>query len=62
MAIVGLLVFFSYRQGLIDGQKVKEDKPIKVIPIPKPNKTEPIPDEMLDAYQNIMGYDPKDKK
>ena len=58
--IGGLLVFLSYRQGIIDGQKVKQEKPIA---IPKPNKKiEVIPDEYLEGLQNIMNYDGKPVK
>jgi len=60
--IVGVLVFFAYRQGLIDGQRVKEEKPIKEVSIPKVNKTAIAPDEIIDGYNNIMAYDGKDKK
>jgi hypothetical protein len=61
MAIVGLLVFFAYRQGIIDGQKLKEEKPVK-ISTPKENKKPVIPDEIIDGYNNIMNYDGKERK
>ena len=61
MAMVGLLVFFAYRQGIIDGQKIKEEKPIKS-ETPKANKQSIIPDEIIDGYNNIMSYDGKDNK
>ena len=61
MAMVGLLVFFAYRQGIIDGQKIKEEKPIKS-ETPKTNKQSIIPDEIIDGYNNIMSYDGKDNK
>lgn len=38
--IIGLLVFFSYRQGLKDGQILKEDKPLKPVIEPKHKKIE----------------------
>jgi len=62
MAIVGLLVFFAYRQGIIDGQKIKDEKPIKEVAVPKANKQTITPDEIIDGYNNIMAYDGKDSK
>lgn len=38
--IVGLLVFFSYRQGLKDGKALKDDKPLKPVVVSKIKKTE----------------------
>jgi hypothetical protein len=48
MAIVGLLVFFAYRQGIIDGQKVRDNKPVK-ISSPKAVKKELMPDEIIEG-------------
>ena len=58
--LVGLTAgFFIYRQGLMDGQGVKADKPIPALKIPfstptKPSKAEL---ELAKSWENLMAFD-----
>ena len=60
LALGGVLVFFAYRQGISDGQKV-QDK-VQVVQ-PKPIKhEEPTVDLFAEGIQNIMNYNGKKKE
>lgn len=47
---------FCYRQGLKDGQAVKEEKPIPKIAEPKEKPTEET-QEIIDHFDKLFNYD-----
>ena len=60
MLVVGFaLCFISYRTGIKDGQRTRQDKPIGNIikPLKKANNASEYDDEILKGIENIMSYD-----
>ncbi len=55
LALGGVLVFFAYRQGISDGQKVEAN--VQVVQPKSEKHKEADADLFAEGIQNIMNYD-----